>query len=120
MKYITIKMIRQWRRFLPVGIYNVAPGLAKAIIKKGFAEETDEEPGSPQEVQARYDKIAEEAAAEKKKKAAEKKKAEEKKKMDKAPGPTKKGTPGPQETGKKRTKGKATGNKKEVPKKSKK
>ena len=58
MKFMTVKMIRQFRRFLPPGIYEIPPGLAKAIIKNGFAEETDEAPGSPAEVQARYDKIA--------------------------------------------------------------
>ena len=119
MEKVTVKMIKQFRRFLPVGIYAIAPGLARAIIKNGFAVETDEEIGSPAEVQARYDKIA---AAEKKKKAAEKKKAEEKKAEEKKteekktvekkapgpstakkPGPSKNQKTGPKETGKKRT-----------------
>ena len=122
MHSLTVKINKQFRRFMPPGIYEMAPGMAQAIIKNGFAEETDEAPGSPDEVQARYDKIAEAEAAAKKKKAAEKKaaqrkkKAEEKKNMDKKTGPSqaKKVGPsknqktGPSKTTKKKTPAKKT------------
>lgn len=45
---IKVKMLKQWRRFLPGKEYEMSEPLAKALIRDGFAEEQQEPGQSPQ------------------------------------------------------------------------
>lgn len=98
MKMKTVRMKKQFRRFLDGGIYSIAAAMADAIIRDGFAVLTKEKPGTPAEVKERMAKAKAKAKATVKKKKA----AAAPKKKQKEPGPSKTQVTGPKNTGKKR------------------
>jgi len=104
MQPITVKMKRQWRRYLANTTPSVPPGLARTLIAKGFAEAYTEQGQAGTADQAT---LGDQAAATITKPAAPV--------AAKEPGPTKKAVTGPSNTGEKRTQGK-TKTKKAKPK----
>jgi len=99
MEKMRVEMVRQFRVFRAGGVYDVPAGKGRALVKNGFAKETDEDIGSPEMVTTR--RRAESAAKARAAKAAKAAKAPTKDKKE--PGPSRTQVTGPKDTGEKRT-----------------